>query len=304
METVDTGLNAPTTATLGDVMRDVTRRFRERGIDTPGLDARLLIAAAAEISPSRIVTTPEIVLTAPVIERIGQCARRRLSGEPVSRILGHRAFHGLVLEIGPATLDPRADTETLVEGALLLIKEGRVPGGETPRILDLGTGSGAILLSLLAALPGATGIATDISADALTIAERNAVRAGVRERVTFLQTNWFDAIDGHFDLVLSNPPYIASGEIAGLATEVRDHDPKSALDGGTDGLDAYRIIVDHTPSVLRPGGWLLLEVGDMQHGDVAELCARRGAYHAADMRQVWWDLGGRMRCVAVQSHIS
>ncbi len=227
-----TGPAATPPVTVAEALAILSEAFREAGLDTPGLDARRLVAGTLGLDDVHLLRAPETVVADTSRHALLTAARRRLAREPVSRILAIRHFHGLALEIGPATLDPRPDTETLVDGVLALVAEGRVPGGAAPRILDLGTGTGAILIALLAALPEARGTGTDRSPEALEIARRNATRHALADRATFLQSDWLDAVTGQFDLIVSNPPYIASGDIAALDPEVRDHDPHLALDGG------------------------------------------------------------------------
>jgi release factor glutamine methyltransferase len=282
-------------------VRDLARQFEAAGIETPLLDARLLVMAAAGMSRESLVTAPEQMLMPAVEAQVAAFARRRLAREPVSRILGRRSFHGLSLEISPETLDPRPDTETLVDGVLALYRAGQIPGGAAPRILDLGTGTGAILIALLAAIPAATGLATDISREALAVAARNAAAHGVGDRMTVQCAAWLEGIEGLFDLVVSNPPYIAERDAATLAPEVIGFDPAAALFGGADGLDAYREIVSSVPRVLAPAGWLVLEVGAEQHMAVAGMCRSTERLVPENPSLLWRDLGGHVRCVAARS---
>jgi release factor glutamine methyltransferase len=278
--------------------RELTDAFRRAGLDTPALDARLLLAAVLGIAPSAVPTITDRALTQGEVAGVAAFRDRRLAHEPVSRILGHRAFFGLDLEIGPATLDPRPDTETLVDGVLQLVRAGQFPRAGTPRrILDLGTGTGAIILALLAQLPEASGVGVDIAPAALAVARRNAHRHGLAGRAEFLQSDWLAAVTGTFDLVVSNPPYIPTGEIAGLAPDVREWDPRAALDGGADGLAAYRAIVEAVRPFLAVGGWLVMEVGAGQSDAVVELVGRHAGF-TTEAVQVWDDLGGIARCVA------
>jgi release factor glutamine methyltransferase len=287
--------------TIGGAVRRLALAFRQACLETPELDARILVAAGAGISRAALIASPEIVLEAEASQRIASYQARRLLREPVSRIIGWREFRGLVLELGAATLDPRPDTETVVETALDLVRQGAVPGGPALRVLDLGTGTGAILIAILAALPAARGVGTDIAPEALEIAQRNAQRHGVGERATFSCTDWSSGVAGIFDLVVSNPPYIATGSIAALQAEVAQHDPRLALDGGDDGLAAYRALLGGVRPVLNPAGWLLLEVSPEDAEAVLQLCHAHG--FAADGEQPWLykDLAGRPRCVAVRA---
>jgi release factor glutamine methyltransferase len=228
-----------------------------------GLDLTGVIAAAA-----RSVTAAEAA-------RLEDFARRRLRGEPVARILGTREFWGLPLQLSAATLVPRPDTETVVELALEMLQAAR-PRLRPLRIADIGTGSGAILLALLSELPEACGIGTDISLAALWTARANAARLGLAVRAAFVACDYAAALAGSFDLMVSNPPYIRSAEIADLATEVRDHDPRRALDGGIDGLDAYRALIPQAARLLKPGGALVVEAGLGQSGDIGGLMTAAG----------------------------
>lgn len=284
---------------LAGAVACLTARFKEAGIDTPGLDARRLIAGCCGLSAGDVILRAERLLAPHETERLADFARRRLAREPVSRILGIRAFHGHDFEISPATLDPRPETETLVDGVLALIAEGSTTGGGAPRILDLGTGSGAILLALLAAVPGARGVGVDVSIDALAIARRNAVRLGLETRADWLHSDWLAAVDGRFDIIVSNPPYIARSEIAGLEPEVRLHDPISALDGGADGLDPYRKLVPACEAHIAAGGWLIFEIGSAQSDEVLSLGQTPIVGQWVDKR-LWQDLAGKPRCVAMR----
>jgi len=287
--------------TLAGAVRRAAAAFRTAGLDTPELDARILVCEATGLPRSALLSSPERELSFGETERIDAFARRRLQREPVSRIVGRREFHGLSFELGPTTLDPRPDTETLIEAALELKRAGVVPGGDGPRILDLGTGSGAILVALLAELTSASGVGIDKDAGTLEVARRNASLAGVAARATFCQGDWFGGATGPFDLVVSNPPYIPTADISRLQPEVSRYDPVLALDGGADGLTAYRQIVAGSPSVLRPGGWLLLEVGMDQAGPVLALCQSNGLEHWSGRPGGWTDLNGVVRCVAVKA---
>lgn len=235
-------------------------RLKQAGLPTPELDARLLVRGATGASEIEMIREPGAFISPEEEALLGAYEHRRLAGEPVSRILGRREFWGLDFAVTPAVLDPRADSETLVAAALDLLR-----GVEAPRILDLGTGSGCLLLALLAERPDALGVGVDISAAALDVARANAVALGLAARAGFVAADWTAGVDGVFDLVVSNPPYIVSAGIAALDAGVRDHDPRLALDGGADGLDAYRALARALPPVLaaracgcgarvRPGG--------------------------------------------------
>ncbi|MFM9942293.1 MAG: peptide chain release factor N(5)-glutamine methyltransferase [Hyphomicrobiaceae bacterium] len=292
---------AEATLTLGAALAATMARFRAAGLDQPGLDARRLLAACCGLTPGEVLLRPEHGLTLAERHRLANLTERRLAHEPVSRILGVRSFHGLELEISPATLDPRPETETLVDGVLALIEQERVPGGRAPRILDLGTGSGAILLALLHKLPEATGLGTDRSIAALQLAARNAHTLGLQARCTFQQSDWFAAVEGRFDVIVANPPYIPNRDIEHLAIDVRCYDPITALDGGVDGLDPYRVILSECGPHLRPGAWLAVEIGSDQQDAVVALARADQASLWAE-RGVWQDLSGKPRCVAFRHH--
>ena len=276
------------------------RRLREAGIDSPALDARLLLCEAAELSHEVLVARGRERLPQHVADRLSGYLTRRLRGEPVSRIKGKREFYGRDFLIDAHTLDPRPDTETLIAAALdLLLRDGRIA---RPRnILDLGTGSGCILLTLLAELPQARGVGTDISDGAIEIAARNASRLGLETRVRFAAANWFDGLEGGFDLIVSNPPYIPKGEIGSLAREVAAHDPMAALDGGADGLDAYRAIAAGAAKHLAPGGHLLVEIGAGQAEAVLGLFGASGLLVDGDSLRR--DLAGRLRCILARTPV-
>ena len=222
--------------TVEGVRRDLAMRLQSAGVESPELDARLLIGHALNLDLTGIITAASRTLTADESDRIEQLAQRRLAGEPVARIVGTKEFWGLSFALSPETLVPRPDTETVVELALHMLRKR--PANNPPRIADLGTGTGAILLALLSELPDATGIGTDISEAALTTASDNAARLGLAARANFIRCDYASELTGPFDLIVSNPPYVATADIGGLAREVRDHDPHPALDGGPDGLAA------------------------------------------------------------------
>ena len=255
---------------------------------TAALDARLLIQHAAALTHEELTADPKRTIDPIEAATYRQYIARRVQGEPVSRIVGEREFYGRSFTITTATLDPRPDTETLVKAAL-----ARIPIGESWWILDLGTGSGAIIVTLLAERPLARGVAIDISAGAIGVAKRNAQRHGVDTRCEFLVTRWFDGLEGPFDLIVSNPPYIESDTIHTLPTEVKDFDPHMALDGGLDGLFAYRHIARFGKPFLKPGGHLLVEIGAWQVQGVKGLF-EAGGWHFADGYK---DLAGHTRCL-------
>jgi release factor glutamine methyltransferase len=250
------------------------RAFAADGRDgAPALDARLLLAHAMGVEPAALATRGEDLVPPEIETRTMALVERRIAGEPVARIVGRQEFWSLELAIGPGCLLPRPDSETLVEAALEhLVCSGR--RGEPVRLLDIGTGSGAILLALLSELPSASGVATDCSERALDIARQNARRLGLDSRARFIASDWARAIGGRFDLVLANPPYIESETIAGLQIEVRKYDPYVALNGGADGMDAFRAILGDLDRLLTGGGRAFLEIGIEQAGALSQLAEK------------------------------
>ena len=261
--------------TVATARRALTAQLKSVSIESAELDARVLVGAVLGLDLTGMVTAASRSLTSDESNRLEDFTRRRLAGEPVARILGRREFWGLPLQLSAATLVPRPDTETVVELALEMLRAS-APAGRPLRIADLGTGSGAILLALLSELPDAFGCGTDISVDALRTAHGNAAGLGLAARTAFIACDYAAALSGPFDLIVSNPPYIRSADIAGLATEVRSHDPIRALDGGTDGLDAYRALIPQAARLLAPGGILAVEAGDGQSADLERLMTAAG----------------------------
>jgi release factor glutamine methyltransferase len=278
--------------TRAQALRNLRQTLLQAGFETAALDARLLVLAALRIPAAELITRPDLPLTAPEADILADFARRRLAHEPVARIVGEREFWGLPFGLSPETLVPRPDTETVVETAL-----GLVPDRAAPlRIADFGTGSGCLLVALLHELPNAAGLGIDLSFEALVTARRNAWANGVGARARFALSRWAEGVSGPFDLIVSNPPYIASPVIPGLDPEVRDHDPLLALDGGPDGLEPYRIILGEAGRLLAPGGLLVVEIGYDQAQDVKDLA---GA-HGLEILKVAHDLSGSPRCVALK----
>lgn len=283
-------LTAP--ATIARTLTAATARLKEAGVEDPRRDARLLIAAALEAGPERLIAESERTLDGAETARIEASITRRAAREPVSRILGRRGFWSLELEITPDTLDPRPDSETLVAAVLDRIgAQGLV--GAPLSVLDLGTGSGCLLLALLSELPAATGLGLDISAAALDVARRNARKLGLSHRARFAVGDWGSGLDGSWQVIVSNPPYITEGEIGELAPEVARYDPKLALTAGFDGLDAYRKLLPQAARLLKRGGVLALEVGRGQQDAVTALLAASGFTALGRHR----DLGGIERCL-------
>jgi release factor glutamine methyltransferase len=266
--------------TVATARRALAAQLRQAGIESADADARLLIAHALHIDRTAIMTDGERALTAQERLTLDALTERRMDHEPVARIFGVKEFWSLTLHISPAVLVPRPETETVVEAALDFI--GR--GGKgldnlrmaSLRILDIGTGSGALLLALLSELPNARGTGTDISTPALGVARVNAERLGLASRCTFVTCDIAEGLPGPFDVIVSNPPYIAHDDIASLAPEVRCFDPALALDGGGDGLDAYRAIALDARRLLAPGGRLIVELGAGQEPAVCTLFTDAG----------------------------
>jgi release factor glutamine methyltransferase len=283
-----------TKQTVEAARRALAERFRISAIDAAELDARILVGAALNLDLTGVISAANRVLTSDESFRLEDFAHRRLAGEPVARILRLKEFWGLPLKLSAATLVPRPDTETVVELALEMLRAGSDPERRL-RIADLGTGSGAILLALLSELPDASGTGTDVSEDALQTAHSNAVHLGLAQRVGFVCCDYAAALSGPFELIVSNPPYIRSADIAGLATEVRDHDPLAALDGGTDGLDAYRTLIPQAARLLAPRGVLVVEAGHGQASAIGELMTAAGLTQERPARA---DLAGVLRAVA------
>ncbi|MAS07801.1 MAG: protein-(glutamine-N5) methyltransferase, release factor-specific [Ahrensia sp.] len=252
------------------LFQDARRRLAEAGVLTPDLDTSLLLEHATGFTVLSRITEAGRIVPPRLIERFEECLTRRLRREPVHRIIGEREFYGLPLKLNASTLVPRPDTETLVDLVLPFVKDTVRQTG-TCRILDLGTGTGAIALALLATVPGTVAIGSDISEEALDAAEQNADALHLEDRFAPVRSDWFAAIAGEFDLILSNPPYIRSGDIASLDTDVRDYDPLAALDGGEDGLAAYRILAEQAPAYLSGRGALAVEIGHDQKEDVTIL---------------------------------
>lgn len=266
----------PPGSTVAAARRALTNAFREAEIESPELDARLLVGHALGFEHAALVAAADRVLTTPEIAQIESFAARRLAHEPVAHILGRKEFWGLELRVSADVLVPRPETETIVEAAIELLASRR---NDPLRIADLGTGSGALLIALLHEFPNAAGVGTDISQRALDIARANAWTHGLNKRADFVACDYGTALPGGYDLVVSNPPYISSGDIAGLEPDVRNYDPRLALDGGADGLDAYRAITTDARRLVVQGGLMILEVGVGQADAVSALlvCADMAA---------------------------
>jgi len=265
-------------------------RLETGGIDQPVIDARLLLEAAAAVTRVEIVTDPHRMLTTAQMETYDGYIERRLRREPVSQILGRKGFWKIMLGVTKDVLTPRPDTEVIVDEALKAFPEFMAFN-----VLDLGVGSGAILLAILAERPAAKGLGVDISEEALAVARENAANLDLDNRVALLRGDWTAGLgDKTFDLVVSNPPYIATAEIETLDPEVRDHEPRLALDGGADGLDPYRILAPEIMRVLKDGGMFAVEIGHTQSAQVEALFRAAGAKGVRTIQ----DLALRDRVVA------
>ncbi len=275
--------------TLVSLWTDVRKRLEAAGVDSPVLDARLLLEAGAGVSRLEIVTDPRRELSAAQVEAVNALTQRREAREPVSHIIGRKHFWTLDLAVNADVLTPRPETEFVVEAGL----QSTLPADAPHRMLDLGAGSGAIILALLRERPNATGVAIDVSPQALAIVQENAEQLGVADRLDIRQNDWAKDLDERFDLIVSNPPYIRSGDIDALAPEVSRYEPRVALDGGEDGLVAYRIIIAALPRLLKPGAAFALEVGLGQAESVKALAEEAGLMTAEPVR----DLSGIPRVV-------
>jgi release factor glutamine methyltransferase len=265
------------------------------GIEAAGLEARLLARQVLGCDMTTLIGRPERPITPADARRLDAAVRRRSRGEPLAYILGEREFWSLSLRVSPATLIPRPDTETVVEAALRVTADH----GGSLRILDLGTGSGCILLALLSERRQAWGVGVDLSADALGIARDNAQRLGLAGRAAFVRADWAAGIAGPFDLVVANPPYIADSEWDTLPTDVRAFEPSLALRGGEDGLDAYRRILPTLSQLLTPDGAALFEVGGATATGLPRLAAEMGL----QVIEISTDLAGRQRCLRISAGV-
>jgi release factor glutamine methyltransferase len=272
--------------TVKALLAEAHKQLLREDVPDSKLDARLLLQHAMGLTHEQIISDPDLEIVNDHAEIFRRLINRRAAHEPVSRILGTREFYGRTFEVSPAVLDPRADTETLIAAALTLPRP--------KRILDLGTGSGILAITLLAEWPSAKAVAVDLSPDALAVATRNADLHDVGDRLQLVRSNWFENVAGHFDLIVSNPPYIPTRDISGLEPDVRTYDPHLALDGGVDGLNPYRKIAAHAASYLNPQAHVMVEIGAGQSSDIISIFRGEGF---ADAGQ-WIDLGGHTRVLA------
>ncbi|QFR33113.1 peptide chain release factor N(5)-glutamine methyltransferase [Ancylobacter sp. TS-1] len=275
------------------LLREIAAALAAAGLETPEREARALLKAGLGLTDVDLLARAEDPVTEADAARLREMARRRAAGEPLARLSGRREFWSLDFALSPDTLVPRPETETLVEAALAAFPDRAAPLA----LLDLGTGSGALLAALLSEYPNAFGVGVDLSHGAARQARENLARLGLGERSAVLVGRWAQALAGRFDLVVSNPPYIPSTDIAALDREVREHDPLLALDGGPQGLDAYRALASALPGLLRPGGRAVLELGIGQEADVAALLAAAGLPADGPARA---DLAGIARAIVTR----
>jgi release factor glutamine methyltransferase len=280
---------------IGVLLPAATARLKAAGIESPGREARLLLGHATGLSATRIMAYPEQAIDPAAAENFERLVDRRTVHEPVARILGSREFWSLPFIVTPATLDPRPDSEAIVEAALDRIADKK----SAIRIIDFGTGTGCLLLALLSELPQAFGVGVDRSEAAALVARQNARQLGLADRANFLVGDWATALKAEVDLIIANPPYIPAGDIAGLEPEVREHDPLTALAGGADGLDPYRLLAPATAALVRPGGHVVFEVGQGQADAVAALGTAAGL-QLVEQRA---DLGGIPRAVVFRKAV-
>jgi len=280
---------------IGAARRRLALEFRRGGLDAPELDARIIVGHALGLDHTALAAQSGRMLAADEAGAIAALSARRLAREPVARLLGRKEFWGLPLKVNAETLLPRPETETVVEAALTAVDRDNRKW-RALRVADLGTGSGALLLALLSELPNAFGVGTDISFAALRCARDNAAALGLSARASFVACDYGSALRGPVDILVSNPPYVARADIAGLQAEVRDFDPRRALDGGPDGLDGYRAIASRAAPLLAPDGILVLELGHSQLGPVTSIFAPAGLAPVASRH----DLAGIARALVMR----
>jgi release factor glutamine methyltransferase len=278
--------------TVQQAQRALSSAFKTAGIDTAPLDARVLLESVTGLDATDMARLPERLLTAQERALLLDYQTQRLRAKPVSKILGQREFWGRAFEVNEHVLDPRPDSETLIEAALQ-----HLPEAQAFRLLDLGTGSGCLLLTLLAERAHGEGLGVDVSGAALAVAQANAQRLGVSAQAQFLESHWFEAVTPSFDMIISNPPYISDAQMRQLDKNVLEYDPRLALHGGEDGLDPYRHISAQAQSYLRPEGWLLFEIGHTQGEEVCAMMRQSGFEEIS----VLPDLGARDRVVMARA---
>jgi release factor glutamine methyltransferase len=267
---------------LGALYANAKTQLNDVGNPSPALDARLLICHALKMTHEQFILKKDMDLSEQEEKEIVALIAQRLHGRPVAKIIGSKEFYGREFKTTDETLDPRPDSETLIDAVLETIADKNA----SIRILDLGTGTGCLALTLISELSNASAVAVDQSEAALAVADHNAHHLNVKQRVEFLKSDWLSAVTGQFDMIISNPPYIPESDIPGLEKEVRIFDPMAALTGGEDGLDPYRIIIPQLAAFLKPQGIVAFELGRGQAGDVAALLTAAGfktVYSRADL---------------------
>lgn len=288
----------PDSVKLRDCLASLRKQLSDGGIQTTRIDARLLMQSVTGLDHAGLILHENRVLTEQETKQIKDLIRQRLKGEPVSRILNVKEFYGREFLVTPDVLDPRPDTETLVDLALTHLINNLLKN-PSPEILDIGTGSGAIIISLLSEISKAQGTATDISATALLVANKNAQSLKVENRLKLIQTTWCTDVNKKFDLIVSNPPYIITSDIDLLDRDVKDFDPLLALDGGADGLTAYREIIKQAPDRLKPGGLIMLEIGFDQATSVLSLLKSARFQEHPTIPPICKDLAGNDRVLTM-----
>ncbi|MGB8275067.1 MAG: peptide chain release factor N(5)-glutamine methyltransferase [Alphaproteobacteria bacterium] len=281
-----------TPADIAKALDAATKRLAGAGVPEARRDARLLIAHALGVRPEVVLARPERRLTAAQAARLRGLVDKRAERRPIAQILGEREFWSLPFQVTADTLDPRPDSETVIEAALADIPNHY----QRVRVLDLGTGTGCLLLALLSELPRGVGIGVDISEAALKVARTNAAALGLSRRVSFVCTSWGEGLSGAFDLIVSNPPYVRESEFASLSPEIAVHEPRIALSGGADGLDSYRALTPVIARLLGPNGKAVVEVGAGQAGPVRAILQSAGMVWVSAPR----DLAGKERCVVIR----
>ena len=279
-------------ASLSDVLKKTRKLFRDRKLDNADLDARLLVEFFTSTTRKDEILNPDFQVGNDALQRLDKAIVDRLNGKPVYRIIGKREFYGIEFHLSADTLEPRDDTEALVDLVLPEIRSIADRYGEA-KIVDMGTGTGAIAIALLANVDGLKATAVDISDDALKTASLNAENARVADRFSSLKSDWFSGLSGEFDMIISNPPYIPESEISILATEVKKYDPLRALSGGKDGLQFYRKLAEESRLFLKPHGMIAVEIGKSQEKDVIALFSENGF----ELKKTRKDLNGILRAL-------
>jgi release factor glutamine methyltransferase len=286
-------MRAEPETSIGTLRRSVAVQLRSGGVESAELDARILLAHALGMEDAVILAQPKAKAPKDARRRLEGFVERRLAGEPIARIVGRKEFWSQSFRLGPDTLVPRPETETVVEAALAIFPDRNAE----LRVLDLGTGAGVLLAAILVERPRSFGLGIDRSEGTLGVARANLEALGLGARVAFACGDWGEALSTKFDLIVCNPPYIAAHEFARLSSEVRDHDPRLALDGGADGLDAYRAIVSDLARLLHAHGVAVLELGRGQESAVANLTRNAGLFVAGPARL---DLAGIPRALTLR----